>query len=324
FLNYSIIDPSRWNHALPHVIFGYAVVDEGSVLELHAGEKVFLADNAYLWVYDGGTLRVKGTAENPVTFTGMRHDWLYGSLPSQWGYIWLSGGSKDNVMDHAVIENGYAGLRVDTCVNGNPTLTISNAVIRNHSFAGIVGQGARIEGDNLLVTNCGRATLLLQAGGNYTFTSSTFADFWAYGGTNRRKTPSVILANFHEAGGIVYPRPLTASFRNCIVWGNHYENGKEEELMMNQTDGAVWAIEFDHCLLRTQLVDSTSFPNKALLINKNPLFVSTSDSADYHLREESPALGAGSQTLLKSNVTLDNQPRGVPPAIGCYERGKGR
>lgn len=324
FLPYSVIDPTRWNHALPHVVFGYAVVDEGSTLELQAGETLYMADNAYLWVYDGGTLRVKGEAGNPVTFTGLRHDWLYGNLPSQWGYIWLSGGSRDNVIDHAVIENGYAGLRVDTCVNASPTLKISNAIIRNQTLAGIVGQGAWIEGDNLLVTNCGSATLLLQAGGKYVFSSSTFADFWAYGGTNRRKTPSVILTNFHEAGGTVYPRPLSASFRNCIVWGNHFENSEGEELMLNKATGAGWEVDFDHCLLRTQLLDSADFPGKALLVNKDPLFAKTGDSADYHLREKSPALGAGSAALLISNATIDNQPRGVPPAIGCYERAVGR
>ena len=323
FLPYSVIDPSRWDHALPHVVFGYAVVDEGSTLTLEAGETLYMADGAYLWVYEGGTLRLQGTLEQPVTITGMRRDWLYANLPSQWGYVWLSGGSKDNVIDCAVIENGYAGLRVDTCVNANPTLTITNTIIRNHAFAGIVGQGARIEGDNLLVVNCGSVTLLLQAGGHYDFTSCTFADYWAYGGTNRRKTPSLILANFHEAAGVRYPRPLHASFANCIVWGNHTEDGQGEELMLNRDEGATWEVDFDHCLLRTQQFAADAFPGKALILNEDPLFVNTGDSADYHLRATSPALGAGSPSLLRSAVTLDGKPRALPPAMGCYEQGGG-
>ncbi len=316
---YSVLNVSDWDHTKPHIVFGYGVVDEDSVLTLQPGEELYFANGASLWVYDGGSLQVQGSASAPVLFTSLRHDGHYHTLPDQWLYLWLSGGSKDNRIDWAVIENANCGLRVDTCVNHNPTLTISNTIVRHHALAGIVGQGAVIEGDNVLVYHCGVATLLLQAGGTYRFTSSTFANYWNLGGNNRRTTPGVILTNYHSNAGIIYPRPLSVKLHNCIVWGNHYENGVREELQLNQDLGAAMEVEYDHCLLATQLIDSAAHPGKALLVNRDPLFSNYAED-DYRLSAESPALGAGSTALLKQAHDLTGTLRPSPPAIGAYEQ----
>lgn len=320
YIPYSVIDVSRWDHSRPHIIFGYAVVDEGSTLNLQAGDELYFGNGACLWIYDGGTLIARGSATRPVLFTSLRHDAQYDNLPDQWLYVWLSGGSQDNVIDWAVIENANCGLRVDTCVTAGYTLKVSNTIVRNHTLGGIVGQGSRIWGENLLVSNCGSATLLLQAGGDYTFVNSTFADFWNYGGSNRRTTPSIILVNYHSARGQIYPRALKASFTNCLVWGNHYEDGQPEELLLNSTPDAAFDVAFDHCLLRTQLLDSLTSPAAKLLINSNPMFVDYREG-DFRLLPKSPALGAGTDHSAHYHLTADllAQPRPSPPSIGCYE-----
>ena len=150
---YSVIDCQQWNHQLPHVVYGYAVVDEGCTLSLTAGDEIYFGDDGHLWVYNGGTLHAQGTFETPVLFTSVRHDSYYDYLAGQWGYIWLSAGSKDNTMDWVVIENSFVGIVADTNVGNNPTLQITNSRIENCSYAGIIGQGATIDGDNLLVAD---------------------------------------------------------------------------------------------------------------------------------------------------------------------------
>ena len=57
-------------------------------------------------------------------------------------------------------------------------LTIKNSIINNMSGLGILGQGAYIEGENLLVSNAGQYALALNIGGSYDFKHCTFANYY--------------------------------------------------------------------------------------------------------------------------------------------------
>ena len=309
---YSIIDCSQpWTDAIPHVVFGYAVVDEGFTLNIEHGAEVYFGSDAVLWVYDGGTLKISGTADEPVLLTSIRHDGHYVDLPGQWGYVWLSSGSRDNTVDHAIVRNGYIGFLADTVANANPTLDIRNTVIENMSLAGIYGQGARIEGDNLLVTNCQTATLALTLGGRYVFSNSTFANYWSY---SVHRSPQLILNNWYEsADGAIQLRALQqADFYNCMVYGS-----ANEEIAFDFAESGTASFSFANCLLKTE----TSIPQSLLLdclINQDPLFADRAE-ADYHLKAESPARGKGNTAYLKQQTDLDNRVRSNPPSIGAYE-----
>ena len=270
---YSVIDCDNWRHDLPHVIVGYAVVDSRQTLHLQAGDELYFCEDAVLWVYDSATLDVHGSADKPVVFTSVRHDGWYDYLPGQWGFVWLSVGSKDNVMDHAVIENAYVGILADSCASNNPTLAISNVDIHNHTLAGILGQTAHIVGNNLLVTNCGTATVAMQYGGEYDFRNCTFADYWTY---ESRTSPSVFITNYRDYGNVHYVWPMQASLTDCIVYGNRAEG----ELYVDLDDRATVKTEIVHSIVRGGDWD------------EDPLFVDPSEG-DYHLLEGSPAMGIG-------------------------------
>lgn len=305
---YSVIDCSKdWDASKPHIIFGYAVVDEDSVLNIKEGAEIYFSNDACLWVYDGGTLNISGSVLNPVLLTSIRKDEHYKELPGQWQGIWLSSGSKDNVISAAVIENASVGVLVDTVANANPTLVINNTIIKNMSLAGLYGQGAVIEGDNLLIHNCRMATVALTLGGRYVFSNSTFANFWNY---DSRKSASVILNNWYQdITGHIQLRPLVeASFNNCIIYGS-----LAEEISLDKNDGATFNYSFNYCLLRTK----SDFVGD-LIINKDPLFVNK-DEGNYHLLLESPAIGAGSSVYVQNPYDLDNVIRQTPPTIGAYE-----
>ena len=271
---YSVIDCENWRHDLPHVIMGYAVVDSRQKLQLQAGDELYFCEDAVLWVYDSATLEVRGAEERPVLFTSVRHDDYYGQLPGQWGFVWLSVGSFDNVIDHAVIENGYAGIVADSCANQNPTLRISNTQIYNHSLVGLLGQTAYIVGDNLLVANGGMGTVALQYGGWSQFTGCTFADYWRY---DSRKLPSVQLSNYMDVGGVHYVWPMYAQMSDCIIYG-----GLQNELLVWLDSTATVSATFDHCLVKGGEWD------------EDPKFVDPYEG-DYHLEEDSPAIGIGYQ-----------------------------
>ena len=272
-----VIDCDNWDHTRPHIFLDTAAVDSACTLQLNAGEELYFADRATLLVYRDGTLRANGTAEQPVLFTSLRHDGWYDFLPGQWAGLWFSALSKDNVMDHCVVEKGTFGIVVDTNQGPNPTLTISNTVVRHMSYTGILGQGARIVGNNLLVYQCGTATLWLRAGGDYSFTGCTFAGYWRYGG---RQNPTVVLQNFYLAmSDVIIPRELTrADFTDCIIWGTW----PDTELLQQQAEETTFNSRFIHSLV------------KGGDWSEDPLF-ENADENDYHLQEGSPAYGIGFQ-----------------------------
>ena len=308
--NYSVINCTNWDHSKPHIIVGYAVVDEDSVLNLMPGDELYFAHDACLWVYDGGTLRANGDLRRPITFTSVRRDGHYKSLPGQWQGIWLSAGSRDNYINGAVIENAVIGLLVDTVVNSNPTLQISDTKVRNMTVAGIYGQGARIDGENLLVTNCGTATVALTLGGDYKIGNSTLANYWSY---TSRRSPSIVMSNWYEdINGNIQLRPLVrAEFNNCIIYGS-----MEEELLMDKNDMAEFGCRFNSCLVRTR-VDISSLSDNTI-INEDPLFASVEDD-DYRLRVHSPAREKANFDYVVIPHDLACNLRCAPTSMGAYD-----
>ena len=273
---YSVIDCEHWRHDLPHVIVGYAVVDSRHTLHLQEGDEIYFANDAVLWVYDSATIDVRGTAQNPVLFTSLRHDGWYDYLPGQWDYLWLSMGSVDNYIDHAVVENGYMGIAIDSCANTNPTLRISNTEIYNHSLAGLRCNTAYVVGDNLLVANCGLVTAALQYGGWYDFSHCTFADYWRY---DSRTIPSVLVSNYYDDidALIRYVWPMQGTMTDCIIYGT-----LSNELNISLDSTSPGSFTLTHCLVRGGEWD------------EDPLFVDPSEG-DYHLQDDSPAWGVGYQ-----------------------------
>ena len=272
-----LLECTGWDHSRPHVIYGIACVDSLETLSLNPGDELHFAPNSYLIVLDGASLVAQGVAGNPVVFTSLRHDGWYDFLPGQWGYIQLMAGSHDNVVNHAIIENAAIGIVADTNVGANPTLRISNTVVRHCSEGGILGRGSWIDGKNLLVYTCGIATLSMQMGGRYTFSQSTFANYWRYGS---RSNPGVILNNWYISayGDTVARNLVEATFTNCIIYGSY----DKTELWLDNRGGGDFNYRFLHSVV------------KGGEWNVDPQFVNPDDE-DFHLADDSPASGIGYQ-----------------------------
>lgn len=269
-----LLECSGWDHSRPHIIFDTAVIYTDSILNLLAGDEVYMADRAALLVYGGGRLNITGTPEQPVLFTSLRHDGWYSFLPGQWAALWFNPGSH-GTLDNVVVEKGTLGIiAADTIEHPSPTLTIRNTEVRHMSYTGLLAQGATVEVDNMLVYQCGTAALLLR-GGDYRFNHTTVGGYWSYGG---RQNPTVVLNNWYF-GSDGDPVPLAlnrAEFTDCIIWGNYHEG----ELLEQQLEGTDYSSSFIHSIVRGGEWD------------EDPLFVAP-DSNDFHLQEDSPAIGIG-------------------------------
>ncbi|GAB4144224.1 MAG: hypothetical protein Fur0041_19190 [Bacteroidia bacterium] len=290
-----------WTNDKPHVIYGYAVVPQCCKLTIQAGARVHLHKNAVLAADSCATLEVLGAQNNPVVFQGDRLEPDYAEEPGQWGYIWLSSLSKDNIIDWAVIKNGTVGILSDSLgASANPTVKITNTKIRNMTLAGIYGRDTHIEGNNITVENCAQYCAILAYGGKYSFIHCTFGNYWSI---DNRSTPAVVLNNWYKVTEtLINRRNLEqADFINCIIYGD-----KDNELALdsNVTTGILFNYKFENCLIRTDL-NTSAQPARFLsnVYNQNPQFINPS-GYNLHILATSPAHNLGN-TSVSASVPLD-------------------
>ncbi len=262
------IGNETWTDSLPHVVVGNVLVSEDCTLRLTAGAEVHFATNAMLIVDSAARLLVQGTAERPVLLTSLRHDGWYRFLPGQWQTVWFYNYSTGNMIDHAMIENATGGLR---CYPG-AQLTVSNSILRNISDCAIIGQGATVAGNNLLVYDC-LAGFTALMGGSYDFRRCTFANYWSY---NARKIETIVLSNqMLTSAGVVGGALTKADFVDCIIWGT-----RSPEVLLSEDERWPFNYRFVHSIVRGGEWD------------EDPLFTDPRED-DYTLQEGSPAEGIG-------------------------------
>ena len=321
---HSIEEDTQWDNTLPHVIYGYVIVEDNATLTINEGCQVYFHKGSGLIIgnpfltNNGGSLIVNPDYDqkpnDPVIFQGDRLDSWYGDVAGQWDRIWLSAGSTNNEINNSIIRNGTIGIHVDSVASSEPTLEVNNTIIDNMSDIGILAQGSHVIGENNVVTDCGRYSVVLNIGGKYDFKHCTFANYWSY---NSRSTASILLNNFYEdINGTIQLRDLTqANFTNCILSGS-----LTHEIDLQKDNSAEFNYNFNHCLLKIHPdTNLSSFDqNNSIKIENNQTVFVDVQNDDYQLSEGSPAINAGIET----NVTMDllNEPRIGLPDIGAYEK----
>jgi hypothetical protein len=317
-----------WKNDKPHLIYGYLVVDSAHSLIIPAGTKIYVHNSGGLWVYKYGNIQVNGVLNSPVTFQGDRLEPEYKDVPGQWDRIWINEGSNNNVINYAVIKNafigvhagysvldGYGGSVID--VNAKKRLWLTNTIIQNCSFAGILAHYYNINGGNDIISNCGKYLGVFQYGGSYQFYHCTFANYWNQsnnsGTPQSRTTPSFYFNNYVDGLDLALD---SAWFGNCIMVGSLAE---EFQFDTTATPGFVGKLKFDYCMLRTQL--NTSSPSHFQgLVNYAPAFVNAA-AYDFHLGPNSSAENTGSGTYGSQwPIDLDGQVRLAPYDMGAYNK----
>ena len=317
---YSISENTTWNNTLPHVIYGYVIVEPNATLTINEGCKIYFHKNSGIIVgnplldNNGGTLKIKGELNNEVVFQGDRQDNWYENLAGQWDRIWFSSGSIENEVNYAIIRNGTVGLHVDTIGNNNPTLTVKNTIIENMSDIGIFAQGSHVVGENNVISNCGRYAMVLNIGGTYDIKHSTFANYWSF---SSRNTPSILLNNYYkDVNGNIQLRDLhEANFTNCIISGS-----LPGEIDLQENNAAIFNYSFNNCLLKLHpdsSLASLEENNSIKIQNSDSLFVDIQEG-NYQLHKLSPAIDAG----VDAGVSVDilGITRNGNPDLGAYEK----
>ena len=321
----------------PYVIYGVVGVQDGTwtmpagaeiyvhggvvAREFAPGEGLSIYNSGLILILENGHLHIEGTREAPVVIRTDRLEPAFEELSNQWAGIRIF--SKDNQIEHAIIQNGQIGLFVDSAAE----LTIKNSVIKHTGGPGLVGVHADIDGENLLVYDNGARALQLAHGGNYAFNYSTFASYGV-------DAPTASFNNY-----ACYDPPfctefnlnaINATFRNSILFGS-----RRDELLLDdgtgEDDPNDFNLTFENCVLRLdELLDADqpgSYPDFFErfcdnCVNGNgldPLFTAPSDF-DYSLDTLSIAQGIAT---FDSELELDliGTPRDMDtPDAGALER----
>ncbi|HET6244593.1 MAG: hypothetical protein H0V01_08825 [Bacteroidetes bacterium] len=309
---FSIVCDTTWTNNIPHVIYGYAVIDSLCKLTIEQGTQIHFHNNSGLWVYKGGSIKVNGTQDLPVVFQGDRLEPYYKEIPGQWDRIWLNEGSIDNEFNYAIIKNGLIGIQAETLEGfmGNQ-LTLNNSIIKNMSRSGIFSRFYKIQAGNTVISNCGLYAAELTMGGYYEFNHCTFANYWNQG---TRKTPSVMVLNYYkDQNQQVYASPLyKADFNNSIIYGS-----LEDEVLVDDIgQGVDFNYGFNYTLVRTAKELSGSLVYK----NEDPQFTDIT-KGDFSLKPNSFAIEKGSPTFVTGVLITDinGNIRSGNPDLGAFE-----
>lgn len=268
----------HWTNTKPYIIYGYPKVPDGETLIIDPGTRVHFHRNSGLIVENGATILADGALstdqellENEIIFEGDRLEPIFSDIPGQWGTIWLQEGSTNNLFDYVTIKNGTIGIRSDFN-DGDLTTTFTNTQIYNHSVNGLLVIDGHIEGNNMVVSNCGQATVNIAHGGTYDFTHCTFTNYWNSG---FRSFPTLAISDWLGNSA----DHLYANFTNCIIYGNEYL-----EVLFDQQSNGDFEFNFKNCLIRFNdfnnqygnnpfynFNDPTYYSNS--LINQDPVFL---------------------------------------------------
>lgn len=302
----------------PYVIYGYAVVDSNATLNIDAGARIYFHNNGGLWVYRGGNIQVNGTQADPVLFRGSRLDRDYDDIAGQWDRIWINEGSVNNSINYAIIENAFIGIQAEPFPSSSPQvannqLNIRNTIIRNASGFGLLGTLYNINGENLLIENCGQYNVAMTGSGNYDFKHCTFANYW---NESERETPLFYAQNYQSTSvGLVVGNPRVR-VANSIIDGR-----LDIEWDFDAIDTTLVDFQFENCIIKT---DSNltggryinSIPTPTL-----PLFTNAAER-DYTLIQGSTAINFGSVgvgQLVPTDLEGNARTMDTAPDAGCYE-----
>ena len=310
----------QWNNSKPYVIYGYAAIPSNQTLTVDAGARIHFHAESGLIVANNASLQVNGTNANQVIFEGDRLEPGFSETPGQWGTIWFTQGSTNNILSNLIVKNATVGMLV-TGNDGtvNPSLTLNNVQVYNCSNVGILARTGRITGQNVVINNCGEVAFAGTFGGSYDFTHCTFANYWP------RPNQTCVVLSDDKINNV--PTPLeNANFKNCIIYGSSNLG------ISLKKEGTTFNYFFENCLIK--FVDfnnqfqnnplypnlSTNFSNCLIATNatlNRPEFKNPTNN-ELQIGENSAARGTANFTFSSGTFDILNLSRTNPSDIGAY------
>jgi len=309
-----------WTNDKPYVIYGFLAIDSGDVLNIEKGCRIYFHQGGGMWVYRGGTLKVNGTKDEPVTFLGDRLEPAYENRPGQWDRIWINEGGQ-NEIHHAIIRNGFIGIQAEVLPFDDPpyndpsSLQITNTVIDNCSGFGMLSAIYNVSAENLIITNSGQYNMAIRGAGDYDFVHCTFSNYFNLAA---RETPSFFVQNSYiTANSTQVIGVPEVSLYNSIVYGD-----LQNEFSTEIINGGSIDLDFRSSILKTTQSTSDTSQFKDMIINpSNSIFLDPLNG-NVKLFETSIARNKG-KINFANQVPLDiegnSRTADGQPDLGAYE-----
>jgi len=313
--NFVLEKDTVWNNDKPYLIYGYLFVDSGATLTFTQGCRVHLHHSSSIYVK--GRMLVNGTIDEPVVFQGDRLEDFYDDIPGQWDRIAFFQGSKNNVINYAIIKNSIIGIQVGETPDfaDFSEVLLNNVKIFNTNYAGIFSMGGHITAYNTILSNSGFYEIALLIGGECKFYHCTINNYWSY---SHRSEPSIVLSNNLVVDGIMYVGDLNVLFGNSIIYGD-----KENEIDISNEESGQLTAKFNNCLIKSTSysVSDTMFFNSDCIFNVVPGFVSV-DDYDFHLQYGSYCIDKGDfsfSAIVPYDYDGNDRTTDLAPDLGAFE-----
>ncbi|WP_430425581.1 hypothetical protein [Maribacter litoralis] len=318
------------NNQKPYVVYGYAIVEEDKELIIEAGSRLHFHENSGILIKEGATLTINGQLsendeelESEVIFEGDRLEPSFNDIPGQWGAIWISQGSQNNMIDHLTLKNAQLGLFVQGQEdNIETTLTLTNSKIFNSSTINLWAKNAKIYGKNLVLGNAGNSSLLIENGGNYSFIHTTVANYWNKG---FRFNSALDIRNHSRNNFDVGFNLQKAEFKNSIIDGNG-----QNEISLTTNEQHSFNFHFQNCYIKLNEDNSSNINNPLYDLNNTEYYTNiiTAGELDYFSpTDDDFRIGLDSDVLNKGDInTANSSPIDIigtsrlpEPDLGAYQ-----
>lgn len=320
----------------PYLIYDSLVVAEGVNVDIAKGATFYLHDKANVVVY--GSMRAKGTREEPILFRGDRLDYIlndvlpYDRTPGQWGGIWFRPTSFQNEWEHVVVRNGTYGVTCDPSIPDQPKLRIRHSQLTNMSQDLFTVVNGDVEATDTEFSNAGGSVMVL-VGGSYYFAHCTMANFMKL--TTRQlaadaqslDSKCLYLLNEATVNGQGPYSIRKAYFDNCLIDGSHSAGNLSSTGEIQLSDGE-YDYRFNHCLLKAKEAADSRF-DEVLFVAESPLYRLNGGKDDkyaFDFRLDSitaPGVGKADPAISKlypqDRYGVNRLQSANGPTIGAYE-----
>jgi len=259
-----------WTGKRPYFIDKDLYLQQNQTLTIEAGTKVYFHKDAGMHIH--GNIHIQGSFSEPVFLGAHRLEELYDYVPGQWDGLYFYTESINNTISHLQMENAITGIVAQGDDKGSNNLEIAYSQFFNFTNTGIHLNNFNLKMNDVLISNCGEQTILLEGEGDFEIYHSNFVNFWQL---SSRSTPCFsYVANENKQKEL--------KLGNCIIWGS-----KSNEFESNSTG----VIQIENTLIRLSDEKQNSYSNifENCLFNADPEFVDKNEH-NYNLKATSPLI----------------------------------